>query len=136
MLVWLKQNRWWLSGLSLVFFVVGILAVAVFIIRMPADHFGQAPRVAGGGHPLAQWIRRAVKNVAGIVLVMTGLLMSLPLVPGPGLLAVLIGVSLTEFPGKRAIEIWIIRKRPVLRPINWLRAKCNRPPLQLPQSDH
>ena len=136
MLAWLKQNLWWVTAMSLALSVAGILAVAVFIIRMPADHFGQNPSPAAGGHPVVRWIRRALKNLAGIVLLVVGILMALPLVPGPGLLIVLIGVSLTDFPGKRAIEIWIIRKPLVLEPINWLRGKCNRPPLQLPPPNH
>ena len=49
--------------------------------------------------------------------------------PGQGVLTMLIGVSLLDFPGKRQLERRLIGQRALLRTINKLRAKFGRPPL-------
>jgi len=64
--------------------------------------------------------------------VIVGAIMSLPLVPGPGVVTILIGLSLMSFPGKRKLEMRILRAGPVLSGINWMRAKAGRPELRMP----
>ena len=135
LLALLKRNLWWLSGLSVPLFVAGILAVGIFIVRMPADYFCRSAAPVAGAHPFVRGARRAIKNLLGVVLAVAGVVMSLPLVPGPGLLMILIGVSLTDFPGKRAIEIWLVRKPLILWPVNRLRGKFGRAPLELPKME-
>jgi hypothetical protein len=112
--------------------VAGLAGVCVFFTLIPADYFVRKPEIAHSGRSLAKRIRQVAMNIAGIFLVVFGLIMSLPLVPGPGLLIALIGISFTDFPGKRSLEIWIIRKPLVLKPCNWLRRKWNRGPILLP----
>jgi hypothetical protein len=58
-------------------------------------------------------------------------MMSVPGVPGQGLLTILIGVMLLDFPGKRRLERWLLRRRGVLAAINKVRARYGRPPLVL-----
>jgi hypothetical protein len=60
-----------------------------------------------------------------------GIALSLPGVPGQGLLTILIGAMLLDFPGKRRCEKWILRRRGVLSTINKLRARRGCPPLIL-----
>jgi len=71
------------------------------------------------------------KNVAGLVLVMIGLVMALPGVPGQGVLTMIIGVTLLDFPGKRRLERRLMGRPWVLRNINRLRARFKHPPLEL-----
>jgi hypothetical protein len=71
------------------------------------------------------------KNLAGVVLVLLGLIMALPGVPGQGLLTALIGLTLLSFPGKRRVERRFVRIPALLRAINRLRARFARPPLEL-----
>jgi hypothetical protein len=73
---------------------------------------------------------RAVKDVTGFVLIVAGLLMLV--LPGQGLLCVLLGVILIDFPGKRAAELRLMRIGGVHRTIDVIRAKFGRPPLRLP----
>ena len=54
--------------------------------------------------------------------------------PGQGVITILVGITLLNFPGKRRLELRIVRQRPVLLAINWIRARANRPPLVLPSS--
>jgi len=56
----------------------------------------------------------------------------MPLVPGQGILTILIGLSLLDFPGKRNLELKLIRLRTVRKAINWIRARAQQPPLELP----
>jgi len=102
---------------------------------MPADHFTR-PRTAPNHvrqHPVLRIVLRVTKNVAGVILLAAGLVMAIPMVPGPGVLFILLGLSLTDIPGKRALGRYIVSRPLVLRPINTLRARWNRPPLQLPR---
>ena len=121
-----------IAGLSLVLSLVGIVAVRQLIIHMPADYFARP-------HPITdQWRRRhpalrysflVVKNLVGLALLVAGLAMLVA--PGPGVLAVLFGLSLVDFPGKRALQARIVSHPRVLQTINRIRAAADRPPLKV-----
>jgi len=49
--------------------------------------------------------------------------------PGQGILAILGGIELMDFPGKYRLERWIVSRPAVLRSVNWLRRRMGRPPL-------
>ena len=83
-------------------------------------------------HPVLRVLFLIVKNVCGIVLVLMGVAMLV--LPGQGILAILIGLLFLDFPGKFAMERWLVERRPVIHAINWLRAKAHREPLDLPKS--
>ena len=55
--------------------------------------------------------------------------------PGQGVLTVLIGISLTNFPGKYALERKLVSQPSVFNAINWLRKRSGKPPLAHPQFD-
>ena len=55
--------------------------------------------------------------------------------PGQGLLTLVIGLSLMNFPGKRRLIIRILRRPRVFRTINTMRDKARRPPLQWPPDE-
>ncbi|MCC6659574.1 MAG: hypothetical protein IT437_01680 [Phycisphaerales bacterium] len=120
----------WLGGWSLLWigaaWVVVILGacivVTVLLVRLPSDYF-DGDRPPRGRH----WGRRAAKNAAGVIVLLIGL--ALLVLPGPGLLGVLAGVLLLDFPGKRAVERWLLRRRHVLAAANWLRRRAGRRPL-------
>ncbi len=80
--------------------------------------------------PIVCWAGVIIKNVVGALLVVLGLLMSLPGIPGQGLLTILIGVMLLNFPGKRRIERRLVSRQPVLAAINILRARFGKPALR------
>lgn len=111
------------GGLS---FVVSLAAVTWFVVRLPADYFVNATTA---DRSLAQ---RVARNVGGIVLVLLGLLMSVPGVPGQGLLTVLVGLVLIDLPAKRKWELALLRRKQIIAAVNRLRAKWDRPPLILP----
>lgn len=51
--------------------------------------------------------------------------------PGPGVLTILIGVMLLNFPGKRRLERKLVERPRVLEAINRLRARFGKAPLIL-----
>jgi hypothetical protein len=75
---------------------------------------------------------RIARNAAGVVLIAVGLVLSVPGVPGQGLLTVLTGILLVDFPGRRSVELAVVRRRGVLAALNRLRARFDRPPLRPP----
>jgi hypothetical protein len=57
------------------------------------------------------------------------LALSLPGVPGQGILTILLGLIMLDIPGKRPLEARIIKRPTVLSAINRLRARFKKPPL-------
>ena len=78
-----------------------------------------------------RWAGVIGKNLLGVLLVALGLALSLPGVPGQGLLTILLGVVLLDIPGVNALEHKLIRRPMVISAINGLRARFNKPPLVL-----
>jgi hypothetical protein len=119
-------------GLFALTFVISVVAVAAVIIRLPADYFREdyvSPLAEQ--HPIVRWTGVVVKNAGGALLVLLGLLLSLPGIPGQGLLTILIGVMLLDFPGKRRIERRLVSRPRVLAGINALRTRFGKAPLRL-----
>ena len=71
------------------------------------------------------------KNVLGLVFVVLGVIMAVPGVPGPGVLTVLLGVMMLDFPGKRDLEARFLGQPRVYSAVNALRARFGKPPLML-----
>jgi hypothetical protein len=133
---WLQANQsalWWLGALSVVTFVGSLIAIPILVARIPADYFApkQRDRVPWRqSNPVLHGCGLILKNLAGSVFVVAGLAMLV--LPGQGILTILIGVMLMDFPGKFALERWLVRKKTVLRAINWIRAKAGQPALLAP----
>jgi hypothetical protein len=74
-------------------------------------------------------IGRVLRNVVGLALIILGFLLSLPAVPGQGVLTMLVGLLLVDFPGKRRFERKLVARPGVLETMNRVRAWLRRPPL-------
>lgn len=124
---------WWGLAISGGAALISFVAVVAIVVSWPADRFkGEveaAPLVRRS--PIVHALGVVAKNVAGALLVLLGLIMAIPGVPGQGLLTALIGVSLLSFPGKRRLERRLIRRPLMLRGVNRLRARFHRPALVL-----
>lgn len=124
---------WWLGAGSAVMFVGTLLAIPCIVIRIPEDYFTRESRHGEAGtprHPAVRLLLVILKNLAGVVFILAGIPMLVG--PGQGVLTILIGVMLLDFPGKYRLERSIIRRHPVHRTVNWIRAKADRPPLKIP----
>jgi hypothetical protein len=121
----------WVLVLYLGTFIGSTVVVAWLVIRLPATYFCDAyPRdVWGERRPVLRWTGLLLKNLLGILLIVLGGIMSLPIIPGPGILTLVLGVILLDFPGKRRLEQWLVRRATVLKAMNRLRQRYGKPPL-------
>lgn len=127
----LVERLLWGAGLFAGSSLLSLAAITVVLVRLPADYFGERAAAAWPRSPLLRATWQVGKNLLGVALVALGLLLSLPGVPGQGLLTVLIGIILLDFPGKRALERRLVGRPAVLGAINRLRARFGRPPMEL-----
>jgi len=120
-------------GVIAVTFVVSYVAVSIVLVKLPANYFHSdyEHHLMPNGNRVLRSIVIGLKNVLGVVLILTGIVLSLPGVPGPGLLTIFIGVMLTDIPGKRTLEAKMIGRPAVLSAVNKLRARYDKPPFLL-----
>jgi hypothetical protein len=64
-----------------------------------------------------------VKNALGLILIVAGAVLSLPGIPGRGLLTILVGFMLLDFPRKRPLERKLLGRPGLLSAINRLRER-------------
>lgn len=125
-------------GVGLFVLTAGLsLAVTAWIlIRLPANYFAgpTAPAFWSDRHPVLRWFGRAGKNIVGGLLVIIGVILSLPGVPGQGLLTILIGLLFLDIPGKRKLEQRFVRHPRILSAVNSLRRRGGAPELQFDDS--
>ena len=113
--------------------VLGALGTAWVVVRIPSDYFTSRTRHAmPTRHPVARALLVIGKNLLGVCVLLLGVVMTIPGVPGPGLIVVLLALMLLDFPAKYAAERWLVRLKPVHTAIDTLRARAGREPLQLP----
>ncbi len=119
-------------GVFAVGFAVSLAAILVVLVRLPATYF-HADHVSpfAEQHPAIRWAGVIIKNLLGAVLIVLGFVLSLPGIPGQGLLTILIGVMLVDFPGKRRFERRLVAQPTLLAAINALRARFGKPALVL-----
>ncbi len=118
-----------LTALSVVFFVGSLIAIPFILVRLPTDFFDtRVPRRwMEDHHPVLRLLGHLAKNVAGAIFLFAGFLMLF--LPGQGILTMLIGVTMLDFPGKRRLEAKMIGQPAVLNTINNMRQKFGKPPL-------
>lgn len=116
---------------SLGLFVLSQAALIAVLVALPTDFFctPSRPSPPSRGMAVMRWAARVAKNVAGTLLILLGVPLTLPGIPGPGLVLVLVGVALLDFPGKRQLQHRLISHPRVFRSINSLRSRFGRPAL-------
>jgi len=114
-------------------FAISLAAVSFILVRIPPDYFHKdRPRDLWADKPPAvRLLGLLAKNVLGIALVALGIIMSIPGVPGQGILTILLGIMLLDFPGKRDLENKMVSRPQVLKTINKLRQRFGKPNLIL-----
>jgi hypothetical protein len=125
---------WWMFAFSAAMFLLSPVLVAWVAIRLPHDYFASKQRPALGTwerQPTLRLLGIAAKNVLGAMLLMTGLAMLI--LPGQGLLMIVVGLMLLDFPGKSRLERWLVTRSGAWRSINWLRTRAGRRALERPK---
>lgn len=126
---WIPREVWvGLIGFSFVAFIGTLIAIPAILIRLPADYFQNhhhKPWFANH-HPIVRSLGLLVKNVVGVIFLVAGIAMLV--LPGQGLLTMLLGIVFIDFPGKHALEQKLIQHPQILKAINALRKKADKPP--------
>ena len=107
--------------------LAGFVLLSIVVAALPRDFFTRPRRSKG-------WVTVVLKNALGILLLAVGVALSLPMVPGPGFVLVLVGLALVDFPGRRKLLRKVISRPGVHRKLNAFRRKLHRPYFLLPEA--
>ena len=121
-----------LAVVSVFLFFASVIGVPWFVSRVPSDYFSRRERQRMGmrSRPKSavRMLGAIARNVVGYILLVLGVLMLV--LPGQGVLAIIVALFLIDFPGKHRFERRIIAYAPVFRALNRLRTRAGRPPLE------
>lgn len=120
---------------SVITFIGTLIVVPWLVIRIPEDYFSHNKRertLFAEHHPIIRISLLTLKNTLGYTVVLFGI--ALLILPGQGILTILAGLVLIDFPGKYKFERWLVSRRRVLNSINWLRVRAGRKPLRISSS--
>jgi hypothetical protein len=127
----LSSRTWFALGLlSAILFIGTLIAIPIILVRLPVDYFDERRmrhKWLENRPALVRIVAYALKNLVGIVFLLAGIAMLF--LPGQGVLTILLGISLMDFPGKHRLERKLIGHPTVLSAINKIREKFGRAPL-------
>lgn len=119
-------------GISSIFiFLISILGISWFVAQIPEDYFLRSKRQPSKWQeqkPILRFVVMFGKNLIGLSLIIGGLLMLV--LPGQGLLTIVTGLLLVNYPGKYKLEQKLSSMPSIFRALNWIRLKAKKPPLQ------
>lgn len=130
-MAWLQEYGALVALFSFAMFVGTLIVIPIAVVRIPADYFCRDPnqhRLWSGTHPAVRMVLLGCKNLLGLTLILMGVAMLV--LPGQGLLTILIGLMLLNFPGKHRLERKLLAQPPIFRSANWFRRRAGRPPLR------
>ena len=115
MLDWITIDEttvWYLAAFSTVSFIATLLLVPFLVVRIPEDYFAEKKRHRwepwAHEHPLVRWSLLIAKNMLGYLFIILGIAMLV--LPGQGILTILIGIMFINFPGKYRLERWAVTR--------------------------
>ena len=118
-------------GIS-IFYIAAIILIPQMITRLPADYFMNENRETcfwRGDSQFIKGILISLKNLIGAILLITGIAMIF--LPGQGVLTIVAGLLLMNFPYKYKLEKWLMSKPIVMNAFNKVRQKENKEPFKL-----
>lgn len=127
---------WWVAVGSVLMFVISLAAMPYIVARIPVDYFthhGRHRMSRSSRHPIIELVLVILKNLLGAILLLAGIIMLFT--PGQGLLSILFGLMIMNYPGKYRLECWVIRKPLIFGAVNAMREKQGELPLTEPEID-
>ena len=121
-----------LTVVSIGIFVIGFLLVPPLAVKLPADHFVR-PENPLDRRSIRAWVWYVCRNLFALVLLVAGVAMIL--LPGPGIITIIVAIALADFPGKRRVERAFIRTWIVRTALNAMRSKYGAPPMIIPDEN-
>ena len=128
---WFVEHWVLLAIFSVVSFIASIAGSTMLLMSLPVDYFKTKKRIRRIKNPVFRICLSSLKNLFGGMLIIIGILLSVPGVPGQGVLTILAGLIISDFPGKRRLERRLVRLPVVLSAANQIRSRFKRPPLVL-----
>jgi len=122
----------WTLAIGLGVSILGGIAATIAVVRLPRDYFTRAHRKSGWQGSVGRKVGFIAKNLLGIALTAGGVVLLIPGVPGPGVVVLLLGLVLTDLPGKHKLIQKVVRKPTVLNSMNRVRRRFGRPDLVTP----
>lgn len=119
--------------LFLVTFSINLAIVSFVLVKIPANYFSKdhSPAFLSDRSAVIRYLGVVGKNLLGALLVALGIVLSVPGVPGQGILTILLGIMLLDFPGRRSLEYKLVSRPSVFKAINKLRHRFGKPTLVL-----
>jgi len=114
----------WLGVISTFCFFASLALIPLIIGRLPENYF-----VKQSAPPVHRFLQ-LLRYMFGIFLLVAGILMLF--LPGQGLLTMVLGLSLLDFPGKYQIVENLLRTESIRKALNWIRNKRGTTPFQFP----
>ena len=125
----LKTHGVMLISVSVASFIISVLFCTLVFAYLPSNYFLPNRQVSRIEHPILRIVFKCLKNLFAVILVIIGII-QIPL-PGQGVLTILIGIIISDIPGKRKLERRIISSPVVLTAANTIRSRFKRPLLIL-----
>ena len=134
-LEWLMAHQYllgWIGVISFLVFSLSLLSLPWLVAMIPEDYFlsQKRKRAILKNEVFGTWIVIFIlKNSIGLLLITGGVLMLF--LPGQGVLTIIAGLIMTDYPGKFELERRIVSNKKILEKLNWLRNKANQPNLKI-----
>jgi MFS family permease len=125
-----KNQLVWVGWLSIVMLIVSAALIPVLVSRIPENYFATRPRQTGREYSWRSLAVSCARNLFALLLLLAGLLMLV--LPGQGLITILIALFVADLPGKQKLERRLMSHPKLLSSINWLRAQRGVVPLSPP----
>ncbi len=125
-----QQLLVWAGIVSLMVFILSLLAMPWLVAQIPEDYFlpkKRQPTQWKKLHPVIRLLALMGKNLIGYGLIVAGVLMLF--LPGQGVLTLVMGLLLVDYPGKFRLERKLVKTPAIFNSLNWLRRKAKKPPL-------
>lgn len=121
------EHLLWLLGFgSIALFLGSAVLIPYAIILLPEDFFARmAEKPFTRRHPVVAFLLIIFRNALGGVLLIAGFIMLF--VPGQGLLTILLGLALIDFPGKHTLLLRMISNPRVYEAANGIRRWAGKP---------
>lgn len=120
----------WIGIISSICFLATLAIIPWIICRLEADHFLHI--YVHNKHPLGGVHLRLLRYLLGVILFIAGLLMLF--LPGQGLLTMILGLSLLDFPGKQKAVDKLLHIPSIQKALNWIRTKGGKNNFHYPEA--
>ena len=128
-----QQMQPWLpllASISIIMMLASMIFIPLLIVKMPANYFVADRRIRHWTFSRVTFY--VLRNLLALLLLVAGLIMLV--LPGQGLLTIIIAVMVSDVRGKYRFERFLVRQQGVIRSMNWIRKQYQKEPIQRPHS--